>query len=66
MNGQEINNTDLNVDRGLELLLSHGRKPQKIDNRLLSFNIRLFSFDLSFSIKKSSREDDPCKKHSSQ
>jgi len=63
MNDREINNTDINVDRGLELLLSYEKK---IDNRLISFNIRLFSFDVSFSIKKNSRGNGPCKRHSLQ
>lgn len=60
MNENGINKKELNVDRGLELILSHKRKPIK-ENKILSFNISFFDFGLSFGIKKRSQEEKSCK-----
>lgn len=62
----QINNKDINVDRGLELILSHGREPLIEDKKIISFKLKLFNFEISLSIKKSSLEEKPCKRHSSQ
>lgn len=63
---KKLNNEDINVDRGLELILSHRREPLKEDQKILSSKLKFFGFEISFTIKKSSQEKKPCKKHLSQ
>lgn len=62
----EINNKDINVDRGLELILSHGRKTLKEEPLIFRSKFKIFNFEFDFGIRKIFLKEKPCKKHSSQ
>lgn len=58
----ELNNFEINVDRGLETLLEHDKKKFQ-EFEIFSIKIQIFKFKFSFDLKKMSQEKKLCKKH---
>jgi len=61
---RDLNNNDIRVDRGLELMLESGREIVKSKEEVFQFKIKLFKFEVTLEIKKRSQGDDPCKQQS--
>jgi len=58
-----LNNKDIRIDRGLELMLESGREIVKPQEKVFEFKIKLFEFEMTFEIKKRSQGVNPCKQH---
>jgi len=63
MNDWEINNKDIRIDRGLELMLESGREILEPQEKTFEFKLKLFKFEMTFEIKKRSQGVNPCKQH---
>jgi hypothetical protein len=56
----DLNKLEINSDRGLELLISHGRKPLQETIRIFCIEIKFLKYKLSFDIKKITQGEEPC------
>jgi|TARA_B100001094_G_scaffold106529_1_gene102523 hypothetical protein len=61
--GKGLNNKDIRIDRGLELMLESKREIVKPQEKVFEFKFKLFEFEMHFEIKKLSQGANPCKQH---
>jgi len=59
----DLNNleSEINIDRGLELILKHRREPLQEKIKLFCIELKFFKYKITFDISKILQENGPCK-----